>query len=109
MKFLVDAQLPPALVPWLCEQGFEAQHVANLSMRDASDAEIWDFAIANEFIIITKDEDFAERSLRITPNPVIIWLRFGNSTNRALLQWLWPRWDRIKLHLEAGQRLIEVR
>jgi predicted nuclease of predicted toxin-antitoxin system len=97
MKFLIDAQLPPALVSWLAEQGFEAQHVANISMSDASDAAIWDFAIANGFIIITKDEDFAERAFRTTPSPVIIWFRLGNSTNRALLQWLWPRWDRIKL------------
>lgn len=93
----------------MVEQGYEAQHVAELSMRDATDAAIWDFALANEYIIITKDEDFAERSFRTTPSPVIIWLRFGNSTKRALLQWRWPRWDRIKLHLEAGQHLIEVR
>ena len=109
MKFLVDAQLPPALAIWLSEQGFEAWHVEEVDLRDAPDSAIWDYAVTNDFIIVTKDEDFAERSGRISPSPVIVWLRKGNATNRALLQWLWPRWDRIKLHLEVGQRLIEVR
>ena len=37
MKFLVDAQLPPALARWLREQGYDAQHVEDLGLRDAED------------------------------------------------------------------------
>lgn len=29
MRFLIDAQLPPALVPWLTEQGHHAEHVVD--------------------------------------------------------------------------------
>lgn len=109
MKFLVAAQLPPVLALWLGEQGFEAQHVADITLRAASNQAIWAYALTHDFIIVTKDEDFAERSVRISPSPVIVWLRIGNATNRALLQWLWPRWNKIKLLLDAGQGLIEVR
>jgi len=33
------------------------------------------------------------------------WLRVGNSTNSALLQWLDPRWAEVMLLLEDGNRL----
>jgi predicted nuclease of predicted toxin-antitoxin system len=60
LKFLIDAQLPPSLEAWFGEKGYEAQHVASLLKADASDAEIWDFAVAGGFVIVTKDRDFVE-------------------------------------------------
>lgn len=109
MIFLIDAQLPPALVAWLHQQGHAAEHVDGLGLRNADDIEIWQHAISKDSVIITKDEDFAERAARTASGPAIIWLRIGNSTNRALLLWLPPRWGEIMLLLEAGNRLIEVR
>jgi predicted nuclease of predicted toxin-antitoxin system len=41
MRFIVDAQLPPALARWLAAKGHEAEHVADLQMEAASDAAIW--------------------------------------------------------------------
>lgn len=32
MRFLVDAQLPPALARWLAAQGHEAEHVGDIGM-----------------------------------------------------------------------------
>jgi len=60
-------------------------------------------------IIVTKDEDFAERTPRTAVGPVIVWLRIGNATNRALLEWLEPRWSSVVQLLIDGNRLIEVR
>jgi predicted nuclease of predicted toxin-antitoxin system len=40
MRFLVDAQLPPALARWIESQGQVAQHVADLGLADASDRSI---------------------------------------------------------------------
>lgn len=109
MRFLVDAQLPPALARWLCEQGHEAQHVEDVGLRDAEDGSIWEYALTVETVIVTKDEDFAERAARDSNSPVIVWLRIGNSTNHALLQWLWPRWPQVIMLLDNKHRLIEVR
>lgn len=61
MRFLVDAQLPPALARWLVAAGHRAEHVGDRSMAAAPDAAIWDLALAEASIIITKDEDFARR------------------------------------------------
>ena len=55
MRFLVDAQLPPALARWLASQGHVAQHVADQNLESASDAAIWDFAVAASAVVITKD------------------------------------------------------
>lgn len=41
MRFLVDAQLPPALARWLSAQGCPADHVADLGMEASRDRVIW--------------------------------------------------------------------
>jgi hypothetical protein len=37
-----------------------------------------------------------------------VWLRVGNTTNRALLEWFAARWPGIAQLLEQGGRLVEV-
>jgi predicted nuclease of predicted toxin-antitoxin system len=44
MRFLVDAQLPPALARWLGEHGLAATPVRELGLRDSDDGSIWNFA-----------------------------------------------------------------
>jgi predicted nuclease of predicted toxin-antitoxin system len=41
VRFLVDAQLPPALARVLSEKGHEAEHVADLGLVSATDSKIW--------------------------------------------------------------------
>ncbi len=109
MKFLVDAQLPPGLAQWLRLRGHEAQHVADAGLRHSEDPDIWMHALEFDSVIITKDEDFAERAARGPNAPRIIWLRVGNTTNAALEQWLSPRFPNIIVLLNRGDALIEVR
>jgi predicted nuclease of predicted toxin-antitoxin system len=63
MRFLVDAQLPIALAQWLVSNGLEASHVSDVGLQAASDQDIWNFAVVNSAIIISKDEDFAQRRI----------------------------------------------
>lgn len=107
MKFLVDAQLPPALCHWLLAHGHEAHHVVDLGMLSASDIEISDYAERGGMIVISKDEDFVYR--RLPDRFALVWLRCGNATNRALAAWLGERWPQIETLLAAGERLVEVR
>ena len=69
MKFLVDAQLPPALAHWLREGGHEAEHVEDTGLREANDGAIWAHAVQSGAIIVTKDEDFAARSVQDATAP----------------------------------------
>jgi predicted nuclease of predicted toxin-antitoxin system len=109
VKFLVDAQLPPALARALREAGYEVQAVRELGLREAEDDAIWDYALANQAVIVTKDQDFTDRLLSGRTAPIIVWLRIGNTSNRALLAWLLPLWPDILSRIESGDKLIEVR
>lgn len=108
MKFLVDAQLPPVLALWLREAGHEAKHVENVGLRDAKDGTIWAYALQTGSIIVTKDEDFAARSTQVAASPAIVWLRVGNTTNRALRAWIESRLPGIVQLTAEGSRLVEV-
>lgn len=63
MRFLVDAQLPPALARRLESLGHRAEHVADQRMASASDNTIREYAAGVGAVIVTKDEDFAIRRL----------------------------------------------
>lgn len=108
MRFLVDAQLPPTLARWFEERGHVAGAVRDLGLRDAKDSVIWDLAIHDGWVIVTKDEDFAVRVLQSDRSPQVVWLRIGNCTNRVLIGWLEPLLQGIVDALEAGNRLVEV-
>ena len=64
MTFLVDNQLPNALVGFLVSQGHKAKHVLELGMDEADDRTIWSYAEENHCVIVTKDEDFIDMSLQ---------------------------------------------
>jgi predicted nuclease of predicted toxin-antitoxin system len=64
VKLWVDAQLSPALAPWITEQfGIEAYSVKWLGYRDATDAEIFHAARKAAVVVMTKDSDFIEKAL----------------------------------------------
>ena len=109
MKFLVDAQLPPALAHWLREAGYDAQAVREVGLREAEDRAIWRHAQTQGRVIITKDEDFALRAQIGVGGPMIVWLRIGNTSNAALRAWLAPQFPELVRLVEQGYRLIEVR
>jgi len=109
VKFIIDAQLPPALAHWLNEAGHDAKHVEDVGLREADDSPIWRYALENQAVILTKDEDFAFRVRQSRTSPVIVWLRIGNCSKRALLAWFMPLLPAILQEIAQGQRLVEVR
>lgn len=109
MKFLIDAQLPPALGRWIASKGHQATHVFDVGFHPANDPVIWERAQNEQAVIISKDEDFVDHWL-LSKQPVpLIWVRKGNCSNRALLAWLEPLWPDAVKRLEAGEKLIELR
>ena len=106
MRFLVDAQLPPALCHWLGEKGHDAVHVSMVLSGETPDKEVAAYAAAQERVVLTKDDDFTFRHWQ--DGLVVVWCRIGNASNRALVAWLEPRWHAIEQALLGGERLVEV-
>lgn len=73
----------------------------------AADTAIASHAEVSNAVLATKDEDFT--ALRLPDRFCLLWLRCGNSTNRALFDWLKPRWTEVERLLSEGERFIEVR
>jgi predicted nuclease of predicted toxin-antitoxin system len=108
MRFLVDAQLPPALARWLAANGHTAEHVADRQLEAASDSAIWECALREAAAIITKDEDFAERKALIDTGPAVVWIRLPNTQRRELLARFESVLPDILSALERGETLVEV-
>ena len=109
MKWVVDAQLPPCLAEALRDAGCDAAAVREIGLRDAKDEAIWQYALRHDAVIVTKDEDFANRSIRSEHQPVVVWLRIGHATNPVLLTWFLPLLPFVLARVDSGDRLIEVR
>jgi len=60
-----------------------------------TDLIIWQFAKANEYTILTFDEDFSELQNLFSYPPKIIWLRTGNVNTAAIASLLIDRKDNI--------------
>jgi predicted nuclease of predicted toxin-antitoxin system len=109
MRFVIDAQISPVLVKLIVAQGHQAEHVQHLDMKEADDTVIWHYALKHNAIVITKDDDFAKRFHQSKTAPSIVWLRIGNTSRKALLDWFKPLLPRIVALIEEGERLVEVR
>ena len=107
-RFLVDAQLPPALARKLVAMGHEAAHLLDVGLLESSDSQIWDHAMANGAVIITKDEDFAIRASVSKTSPSIVWVRIGNCPNARLLAWFEKEMPAVIAALSAGSCLVEI-
>lgn len=109
MRFLADAQLPPALARLLREHGHAAEHVTEIGPADAPDRDIWRYALEHGAVIVTKDEDFADMVATGREAPPVVWVRIGNSRRAVLLVWFEPLIEQIVEMVNSGHRLIELR
>lgn len=68
-------------------------------MEEASDSSIWEYAKVNDFVIISKDSDFHQRSFLFGHPPKIIWIQKGNCSTDEI-------YDTILDHHEDIDRFI---
>lgn len=80
MKLLLDENLALRLAPALADLFPGSLHLRECGLRGASDIEVWQYATANGFAIVSKDSDFSQRSFLLGSPPKVIWLRIGNCT-----------------------------
>ena len=109
VRFLIDAQLPPALARYLEFIGHDAVHVADVGLLRADDRAIWEHASMMGATLITKDEDFVTmRTLKADRGPAIVWVRIGNSSKSRLIGRFSIVLAEIVDALQRGETIIQV-
>ncbi len=109
MTIWVDAQISPALAPWLSHAfNLDAVAVRDLNRVGAEDLAIFRAAHAAGAVILTKDRDFVELVLRHGPPPQVLWVTCGNTSTprlrRVLSEALPPALEWVR----RGEPLVEI-
>ncbi len=82
MKLLLDANISWRLAARLKEYFKDCLHVDHIGLLiPASDIDIWNYALANECIIVTNDDDFLNLANFKNFPPKVVLLRTGNQSN----------------------------
>lgn len=97
MKLLLDQNISFRVAGLLAAHFATVTHVKHEDLTDASDLHIREYAIENDFIILTYDDDFIKYNHLYGPPPKIIWIRRGNLSNEALAQLLIATKEKIEL------------
>lgn len=106
MKLLLDQNLSRNLVGRLRELYPDSAHVTEVGMETATDQEVWDYAAANDYVIVSKDEDFRQLAALHGPPPKTVWLRLGNVRTSIVLQKLVDEHDAIERFGSTGEEAV---
>ena len=87
MTLLFDENVSPKLVDHLTH---------GCRITRAEDHQVWEYARAHAFAIVSKDTDFRERSLVEGFLPKIIWLDVGNAGTAAIAELLRSERERVE-------------
>ncbi|MDP9349721.1 MAG: DUF5615 family PIN-like protein [Gemmatimonadota bacterium] len=109
MILWIDAQLSPALAPWIADEfGIEAYSVKHLGLRDAEDREIFRAARESGAVVLTKDNDFVLLLQQHGPPPQVLWITLGNTSNARMRQVLLRTLPAALDLLRRGEPLVEI-
>ena len=93
MRLLLDENLSDGIVRRIIDLYPDSAHVKILTLTNTDDSIIWEYAKANNFVIVSKDSDFHQRSLLYGHPPKFIYLRIGNSPTSKIVQILRDNFD----------------
>lgn len=78
LKLLFDQNLSPRLAPRLSDLYPDSAHVRDAGLASGDDEPVWRHAADEGFVIVTKDDDFRQRSFLRGAPPKVLWVRLGN-------------------------------
>ena len=88
MKLLFDQNISFRIIKKVEDFLPLSSQVRSLGLENSNDMDIWEFAKAHDFNIVTFDADFYDMSLIKGTPPKIIWLRIGNTSTTSLVECL---------------------
>ena len=109
MKLLFDENLSPKLVELLAEEYPGSVHLREAGLRGVSDDRVWEHARTEHYTIVSKDDDFRQRSFFEGAPPKVVWLQVGNAGTDAIAELLRHERERLLMfEAEAESSLLIV-
>ena len=111
LKLLFDQNLSPRLVNSLAQAFPGSIHVRQVGLASANDETVWNHAREHGLLIVTKDDDFRQRSFLHGAPPKVIWVNLGNCRTSEIENLLRNQTDRISAFAadEEAALLVLVR
>ena len=88
MKLLLDENISRRVVPFIQDLYPESTQVALVGLENTGDKLIRQYAIDNDFLIVTKDADYYDMTVLYGQPPKLIWLKMGNQSKAATIKTL---------------------
>jgi predicted nuclease of predicted toxin-antitoxin system len=111
LKLLFDENLSHRLRDLLREDFPGSDHVRNVGLLGTDDGRVWEYARDNGLTIVSKDNDFRQRSFLDGAPPKVIWLRVGNAGTvviEELLRRERPRVEAFAVDPEASLLVLSL-
>ena len=108
MKLLFDQNISFRLIKKISDLYPESRQVKELGLENATDHDIFDYAVVNEYIIVTFDSDFCDlNNLKGFPIKVI-WLRTGNTTTKNIEKIFRQKFETIQTFSTEDNGCLEI-
>lgn len=86
MKLLLDENLSDRVLLRISDLYPYSEHVKNLGLTSTKDSIIWEYAKSHNFVIVSKDSDFYQRSLILGHPPKFIYIRVKNCPREEIVR-----------------------
>jgi predicted nuclease of predicted toxin-antitoxin system len=106
IKFLLDAGVPRSVQSFLIENGYQAIHVFDVSLGKSSDETIYDYAVADQLVLVTRDKGFGNTLEYQLLNVGIIVIKDLNSSAKEIVNLFRLAWTQIEKEKLAGKLVI---
>ena len=104
MKLLLDENLSPRLPALLADLYPKSSHV----VRGTTDTVVWEHAKAEDCVLVSKDNDFRQRSFQYGPPPKVVWLSVGNAGTAVILRLLRESHEEVERFVSSAEEALLV-
>ena len=102
MKFLVDANLPRKFT-WFTSADFSFAHDWGNAFPDKA---IWDYALKNNLIILTRDSDYFHWIIQSKVAPKVVYFKLQQQGRKELEAYFTLHWKQICKLIETHKMVI---
>ena len=108
-KLLFDNNISHRVIARISDIFPNANHVMLESLDESTDKEVWRFARANGYTIVSKDSDFNDLAIYHGSPPKIIWIKIGNCKVAQIEKILRDNSDVIQIFLNnSNSTILEI-